>query len=304
MNNALISVYIPTHNRSEMLKRAVFSVIRQTYKNIEIIICDDGSSDNTEQVVIELQEKYKNIRYLKNDTPKGACAARNLGIFEAKGEYITGLDDDDEFSDNRLEELLSFFCLANGKYAFVCSGIEMREREVTSFGYTKPRAVNLDDLLSSNVVGNQVLTKTKYLQEIGGFDTTFPAWQDYDCWVRLCNRFGSGYRVGNVSYIMHMEHEQQRISTSSKVKSGYERFISAHSVLMNARQRKSLYVNFKLGQNEKFSFTEIIKFTSYKTLPLVFKAYLKNRLFFIRKLYNYVRAQQLSNRQNSLEEKD
>ena len=59
MNNALISVYIPTHNRSEMLKRAVFSVIKQTYKNVEIIICDDGSSDNTEQVVIALQEKYK-----------------------------------------------------------------------------------------------------------------------------------------------------------------------------------------------------------------------------------------------------
>lgn len=115
MNNALISVYIPTHNRSEMLKRAVFSVIKQTYKNVEIIICDDGSSDNTEQVVIALQEKYKNIRYLKNDTPKGACAARNLGIFEAKGEYITGLDDDDEFSDNRLEELLNFFLFGQWK---------------------------------------------------------------------------------------------------------------------------------------------------------------------------------------------
>lgn len=304
MNNALISVYIPTHNRSEMLKRAVSSVLRQTYKNVEIIICDDGSSDDTEQVVTLLKEKYKNIRYLKNPTPKGACAARNLGIFEAKGEYITGLDDDDEFTETRLEELFNALCLANSRYAFVCSGIEMREKEVTSFGYTKRGAVSLDDLLSSNIVGNQVLTKTKYLQDIGGFDTSFPAWQDYDCWVRLCNKFGNGYRVGNVSYIMHMEHEHQRISTSNKVKNGFERFTNVHADLMDERQKKALYVNFKLGQNESFSIYEIIKFTSYRTLPLVFKAFLKKRLFFLRKFYSYVRAQQLSNRHNSLEEKD
>ncbi|CAI0795848.1 Chondroitin polymerase [Serratia grimesii] len=304
MNNPLISVYIPTHNRSEMLKRAVFSVLNQTYKNVEIIICDDGSSDNTEEVVTSLREKYPNIKYLKNETPKGACAARNLGIFSAKGEFVTGLDDDDEFFEERLEQLHDFFSSTNDSYAFVCGGIEMREKGITSFGYTKPGIVSLDDLLSSNIVGNQVFTKTKYLQEIGGFDTSFPAWQDYDCWVRLCDKFGSGYRVGHVSYIMHMEHEQKRISTSNKVKNGYERFIKMHHELMSEKHRKDAYVNFKLGQNENFTIDEIIRYISCKTLPQVFKSYLKKRLVVLRKVYSYMRAQKLSDRRNSLDKKD
>ncbi|CAI1666685.1 Chondroitin polymerase [Serratia proteamaculans] len=304
MKNPLISVYIPTHNRSEMLKRAVFSVLNQTYKNVEIIICDDGSSDDTEEVVTSLREKNANIKYLKNETPKGACAARNLGIFAAEGEFVTGLDDDDEFIDDRLEKLYNFFCATNDNYAFICGGIEMRDKEITSFGYTKPGIVSLDDLLSSNIVGNQVFTKTKYLKEIGGFDTSFPAWQDYDCWVRLCNKFGNGYRVGHVSYIMHMEHEQKRISTSSKVKNGYEQFIKAHSELMSEKHRKDAYVNFKLGQNENFTIDEIIRYTSCKTLPQVFKSYLKKRLVVLRKVYSYMRAQRLSDRRNSLDKKD
>lgn len=304
MNNALISVYIPTHNRSEMLKRAVTSVLSQTYKNVEIIICDDGSSDNTAVVVASLQEKYSNIKYLKNETPKGACAARNLGIFAATGEFITGLDDDDEFIENRLEQLYDFFCSANGRYAFICGGIEMREKKITSFGYTKPGIVKLDDLLSSNIVGNQVFTKTSYLQGVGGFDTSFPAWQDYDCWVRLCNKFGNGYRVGHVSYIMHMEHEQQRISTSKKVRNGYERFVLVHSKLMSEKHKNNSYVNFKLGQNECFTLGEILKYTSYKTIYQVLKSYVKNKVPVIRKIYNYGRAKKLSGRGCSLDKKD
>ena len=304
MNNALISVYIPTHNRSEMLKRAVSSVLEQTYKNIEIIICDDGSSDNTAKVVASLQEKNPNIKYLKNEVPKGACAARNLGIFAAQGEFITWLDDDDEFTKKRLEELYNFFVSADRNYAFICGGIEMREKKITSFGYTKPGVVTLHDLLGSNIVGNQVFTKTKYLQESGGFDTTFSAWQDYDCWVRLCNKFGDGFRVGHVSYIMHMEHEQQRISTSTKVRNGYEQFIKAHSKLMSEKQMKAAYVNFKLGQNESFTINEIIRYASYKTISKVFKSYVKKRFFIVRKAYNYTRAQKLSNNRNSFDKKD
>lgn len=91
----LISIYIPTHNRRKLLERAVKSVQQQTYLNIELIIVDDGSSDSTWDYLNDIANK--NIRIFKHEQPLGACAARNLAIKHAKGKFITGLDDDDEF---------------------------------------------------------------------------------------------------------------------------------------------------------------------------------------------------------------
>mgnify|MGYP006311791277 CR=1 FL=1 len=76
----LVTVYIPTHNRSQLLRQAVESVINQTYKNLEIIVVSDGSTDDTDDVMAELCKKYDNIIYYKLDTPQGACAARNKAI--------------------------------------------------------------------------------------------------------------------------------------------------------------------------------------------------------------------------------
>ncbi len=90
--NPLISVIIPTYNRANFLGEAIESVLSQTYKNLEVIIIDDGSTDDTRQLI----EKYtdKRIIYLYQEHG-GTSAARNKGIQEAKGEYIAFLDSDD-----------------------------------------------------------------------------------------------------------------------------------------------------------------------------------------------------------------
>ncbi len=93
----LVTVWVPTLNRQDMLKRALNSVLAQSYDNIEIFIVDNGSTDNTEAVVADYMAKYDSIRYHKFDENKGACAARNYAITHAKGFFVTGLDDDDEF---------------------------------------------------------------------------------------------------------------------------------------------------------------------------------------------------------------
>ncbi|MFD2837427.1 glycosyltransferase family 2 protein [Azotobacter vinelandii] len=94
----LVSVYIPTRNRLEKLERALRSVLGQTYANHEILVCDDASTDGTFERISRLARSERKIRYLRNPAPRGACSARNLGIFAARGEFITGLDDDDEFT--------------------------------------------------------------------------------------------------------------------------------------------------------------------------------------------------------------
>lgn len=98
MIDELISIYIPTHNRIELLKKAINSVLEQTYTNWELIVVNDASTDNTEEYLKKISSSDSRIRYFTNETPKGACYSRNIAIKNSSGKYITGLDDDDVFT--------------------------------------------------------------------------------------------------------------------------------------------------------------------------------------------------------------
>jgi len=92
--NPTVSVIIPTYNRAHTIGRAIKSVLNQTYQDFEIIVVDDGSTDNTEEVVKSFRDKR--IRYIQHKKNKGAAAARNTGIKSAKGKYIAFQDSDDD----------------------------------------------------------------------------------------------------------------------------------------------------------------------------------------------------------------
>lgn len=97
MSNELVSVYIPTRNRSELLERAIDSVLDQSQDDLEIIVGDDASTDRTPELLARYARAHKNIVFLRNDKPASACNSRNKAISAARGTFITGLDDDDEF---------------------------------------------------------------------------------------------------------------------------------------------------------------------------------------------------------------
>lgn len=106
----LVTVVIPTYNRETTINRAIESVLNQSYKNIEVLICDDFSTDHTIEKVKELIEKHDNIRVIsRKDKVKGANAARNLGIAEAKGEYIAFLDSDDTLLNDSISNRIQIF---------------------------------------------------------------------------------------------------------------------------------------------------------------------------------------------------
>lgn len=94
----MISVIIPTYNRGHLIERAINSVLRQTYKKIEIIVVDDCSTDGTEEVMRQYTNNNK-IKYVKLDKNSGACKARNTGIKVASGNVIAFLDSDDEWDE-------------------------------------------------------------------------------------------------------------------------------------------------------------------------------------------------------------
>ena len=103
MNKPLVTVIIPTYNRAKTIERSINSVLSQSYSNLELIVVDDGSSDNTKSVVENIDDSR--VRYIWQNN-SGACAARNNGINNARGEYIAFNDSDDTWKPNKLEKQL------------------------------------------------------------------------------------------------------------------------------------------------------------------------------------------------------
>src|SRR5689334_8143428 len=99
----LVSIIIPTYNRSTLLLRAINSALGQTHRNIEVIVIDDGSTDDTQRVLKSLTDTRINCYLTRN---QGASAARNYGLQRSKGEYITFLDSDDEYYPEKIERQL------------------------------------------------------------------------------------------------------------------------------------------------------------------------------------------------------
>ncbi|WP_370429474.1 glycosyltransferase [Klebsiella aerogenes] len=247
----LVSVYIPTHNRAELLSNAVKSVINQTYKNIEIIICNDGSTDNTDDVVNQLQKEYKDtfFVYLKNDVPMGACFSRNRCIAAASGYYLTGLDDDDYFLPNRIRTLID--TCDECETDLVCSNLIFKDRDRFKRGKNNSGIITSTDMGYENLVGNQLLTRLSFFKEVDGFDTNFPAWQDYDLWYRIIMKFGPCVKINEATYVMDVENDRKRISTSNKAHLGYKAFIEKHSGTLNDEMKESLFIRDLINRNKK-----------------------------------------------------
>lgn len=240
--STLVSVIIPTHNRLDLLIRAISSLLVQSYKHIEIIVVSDASSDGTDNYMNLLIQKEPRIKYFKNKFPKGAPAARNLGLSHSIGKYVTFLDDDDEMLPTKIEKMLAeiemgFSMIATGYY----------EQKVNSKIAIIPNEnVFLEDMLYSYPLGggNQMMTFCDYAKKIGGFDESLKAYQDYDFWLRIIKEFGAGICIQEPLSIIHMEHEMGRITTSSKRFHGAYSFYQKHKSLMVEKQR--LYQLFLL----------------------------------------------------------
>lgn len=245
---SLVSVYIPTRNRSALLRRAVDSVLAQTYPEIEILICDEASTDDTAEVVADYASRYPGkFTYLRNDTPQGACRARNRCIEEAVGTYVTGLDDDDLFHPQRIECLVDLY--RRHKPSFACSRFRyfqgedqiamLRDRRFSEQELGKVDTLTLQTQLYANHAGNQVLTELSRMRALGGFDESMPSWQDYDMWIRLAERYGTAVRTRALLSFVDDDRSRARIRNSSKRAEGSERFIAKHTGLMNADQRRN-----------------------------------------------------------------
>lgn len=232
-SNNTVCIYIPTHNRSGSLKKSIESAQQQTYKAIEIHICDDNSTDDTEKLVKKMQADDPRIFYHKLLSNSGACAARNAAIYNTNAKFITGLDDDDEFTEKRIE-----FFMHNWKdeYSFICTNFinKYSHNNKCIKNYSgKTKIFKPQDLLSKNEASNQVFTTTKKLRDVGGFNTSVKRLQDWDTWIKLSQKHGNFLRLGDCLYIMnhYIQKSNARVSRSITYQEALRELLLRHAAL-------------------------------------------------------------------------
>jgi glycosyltransferase involved in cell wall biosynthesis len=194
----LISVIIPTYNRAGCIERAVNSVLAQTYTNLEVIVVDDGSEDNTESVVASMPDGR--VRYVKQDANRGAAAARNAGVRHAEGELIAFQDSDDYWYPDKLEKQMNYWekhpeysmiygtyirRLGNGHISFAVPGDCERETlEGNIFEYL---------ILDNSIGAPTMILKKEAFMEVGGFDETMSCLEDWDFAVKFALKYSIGF---------------------------------------------------------------------------------------------------------------
>lgn len=192
----LISVVIPTYNRAYVLEKAIASVQNQTYKELEILVIDDGSTDNTKELFEGISDNR--IRYIRNPKNCGVSHTRNLGIAAAKGAYIAFQDSDDVWKSEKLEKQMA--CMKQGDYGMVYCAFE-REFQDKTVVYYPPKEMPLEEkqgdiyqsLLRQNLISTQtMLVKKEVIEKIGFFNEGMSNLEDYELALRIAKNFKIG----------------------------------------------------------------------------------------------------------------
>lgn len=183
----IVSVIIPTCDRAQLLKRAVNSVLGQSFDDYEVIVVDDHSRDDTLEVIQSLQDKR--VRCITRQQRGGGAAARNTGIEAASGEYVAFLDDDDAWHDSKLQRQVEVM-QRRPEVGLVYTGavhIHQHNGQIYKTVTPKYRGHIFRALLERNVIGttSSIMVRKEALVAVGGFDETFPSCQDWDLYLRL-----------------------------------------------------------------------------------------------------------------------
>jgi glycosyltransferase involved in cell wall biosynthesis len=208
----LVSVILPTYNREKLLRRAIQSVLDQTYRNIELIVVDDGSTDGTGAVVTALNDPR--IRYIRLEKNSGANVARNNGIRAARGDFIGFQDSDDEWFPNKLERQMQVFAGAPPEVGVVYTAywrVEPEGRTYRPYPWIARKEGDIhDELLNGNFVSTQAaIVRRECFAKAGMFLETLPAKQEWEMFIRLARYyrfryideplFNSNYTPGSIT---------------------------------------------------------------------------------------------------------
>ena len=206
MSGPIVSIIMSTYNRAHVIKRAIDSVMAQSYKNYELIIIDDGSVDNTSSVVADYDDER--IRYLNYSPNMGACHARNIGLEAAKGRLIAFLDSDDMWFEDALDYAVKALETKPDDVGGVFGRTEIYDE--TGEGHVHPtkkmiyEGIENNEIIKKMLLGNVMSTVAVFLRKecadrVGGFDENLERLQDWDYFLRAISI--TGYKIDFVDHV-------------------------------------------------------------------------------------------------------
>ncbi|MBE9004344.1 glycosyltransferase family 2 protein [Fortiea sp. LEGE XX443] len=240
-----VTVVIPTFNRSHLLPRAIYSILAQTFSDFELIIVDDGSTDNTAEVVKGFTDPR--IIFLPLDKNYGGSYARNQGIKAACTELIAFLDSDDEWLPEKLELQIARLQASDDPQAAVvyCLGYECVEERKKIPNLVLHEGDVFDHLLRGWLppTTSLFMVKRSALLEVGGFDESLLSFQDYDLWLSLAAANKHFLAVDKPLIIRYFHNEQIRGNFSAKL-AGLNIFKNKWGTVMKQRVGYHSYNKF------------------------------------------------------------
>lgn len=256
----LISVIIPTYNRSSVLIRAIDSVLKQTYKNFELIIVDDGSTDETEECLSSFI-KSQSLQYYKK-TNGGVASARNYGVKHASGTWLAFLDSDDEWLPEKLTEQMKYLAqnphlsIAYTEEIWIRNSIRVNQKK----SHQKFGGRIFDKCLEQCLIApSSVIMTRKLFDEFQGFDENYIVCEDYDLWLKI----SSAHEIGFIDQALIIKY------------GGHEDQLSTKFFAMDMWRIKSMLNLFKtmpLAEENKKNLCETMKIKG----SLLIKGYIKH----------------------------
>jgi len=265
-NNPLVSIIIPAYNRAGLIGETLQSVINQTYTNWECIVVDDGSTDNTKEVVKEYTSVYSNIQFhLRTTAPKGAPTCRNVGFQHSEGEYVLFLDSDDLLPSNFLISQVQ--SLQNTKFGAVISSIKTFQNEIahTSEWPFQNNDISLINYLNGTCAWrtSAVLWKRTAYKKTKGFHPELKAYQDWHLHIQHFAK-GDSFLHNLETFIYYRtDYSDSTISQLIKGKFNVEDYLKPRMLILkllffrlstSKKLRKALLVQYNIDYNKIKSF--------------------------------------------------
>lgn len=275
-NNILpkVSIIISCYNQAEYVGESIESALKQTYENLEIVCINDGSTDNSSEVIKSYAEKYKNIVFLDEKTNRGVCCARNMAIAASSGEYILPLDADDKIEPQYVEKAARVLH-NNPKVGIVYCKADFFGRK---HGLWKLEEFDKRKIIFENQIFNSSLFRKKDFNEIGGYkDYMKYGCEDWDLWLSFVEKGVEVYRINEV--LFHYRRPENKTRTDMALdfrKAIYSEVMKHHMDLFleNDYFIERIFNDFRVYQRKyrkyKGLFNTILSAVIIETLVILF----------------------------------
>lgn len=200
MNTPLVSIVLPTYNGAKYIRKSIESCLEQSYRNIELIIVDDCSTDETPSIVQEYAAKDARVRYFRNETNQRLPRSLNVGFAQAKGEFLTWTSDDNFYLPLAIEKMVAHLQVNKGDFVYCDLYIFYYD----NINYARlERLPDVKAIEKGNCVRACFLYRRKVLEVVGGYDPDMELLEDYDYWVRVYRKFSILHLAEPLYYYRH-----------------------------------------------------------------------------------------------------